>query len=836
MVISQFSRQRLGAAVTLLVAASTCALAQQTPRAQHVPTLVRNGAAVARGAVDNTRVLQLGFNLPLRDEAALDALLAQINDPSSPEYHHYLSVEEFTNRFGPTQQQYDEVVHWVVSHGFTVTGVTKNRLLVNVAAPVESVNRALHIQLTNFQHPTSNRTFFAPDRQPSLDLGVPLLEITGLNNAVPKQAHSRRDTRMAQNDAITHSAAPAPLISGSGPNNTYLPNDMRAAYYGSGPLTGAGQTVAIFSYDGYLPNDLQVYTNNTGFSWTVPVRNVLVAGYNGACFGFNTDGSVNPNTCDDGEQILDIVNVIGMAPGLTQVLFYEGNSSASVLNQMATDNVAKVISSSWGGGDFGSSSVQYFKEFQAQGISYLNATGDFGAFNSSTYAPPSTDPNITQVGGTHLNTNGSGGSWQSETAWADSGGGYVSGTPIPSYQQLSGVINSSNRGSTSLRNAPDVAAEADYDNPTASNGQFLTGYGGTSFATPRWAGLIALANQQAVQNGKPTLGFLNSMIYNLGVSSSYTANFHDITSGSNPATKGSSVSFNAVARYDLVTGWGSPQGPTLIATFAGGSSGTPTPDYSLSTNPASLTIAPSASGTATVTVNDLSGFSGAVSFSASGLPSGVTATFNPTSSATSTVLTLSASSTAVAGTSTITITGTSGSLTHTVTLALTISSGGTPVQLIANSGFEAASASPWNLSSGVLCTTSTCSGETPHSGNGFAWLDGYGSTHTDTASQNVTIPAGRTKATLSFYLHIDTAETTTSTAYDTLRVQLLNSSGAVLTTLATFSNLNKVSGYAQHSYDLSKYIGSAVTLKLTGSEDSSLQTSFVLDDVTLTVQ
>jgi hypothetical protein len=160
--------------------------------------------------------------------------------------------------------------------------------------------------------------------------------------------------------------------------------------------------------------------------------------------------------------------------------------------------------------------------------------------------------------------------------------------------------------------------------------------------------------------------------------------------------------------------------------------------------------------------------------------------------------------------------------------------GGGGSQLIVNPGFE--NSTGWTLSSGVLCTNSTCSGETAHSGSGFAWLDGYGTTHTDTASQKVTITAGSSTASLQFYLHIDTAETTKTTAYDTLTVQVLNSSGAVLSTLATYSNLNAAAGYVVHSFSLAPYIGQTVTLKFTGKEDSSAQTSFVLDDVTLTVQ
>ncbi|MFJ9722736.1 hydrolase [Streptomyces sp. NPDC101209] len=155
----------------------------------------------------------------------------------------------------------------------------------------------------------------------------------------------------------------------------------------------------------------------------------------------------------------------------------------------------------------------------------------------------------------------------------------------------------------------------------------------------------------------------------------------------------------------------------------------------------------------------------------------------------------------------------------------------TAAQLLGNSGFESGSTT-WSASSGVI-TNST--GESARSGSYYAWLDGYGSTTTDTLSQSVTIPSGCTTAALSFYLHVDTAETSTSTAYDTLKVQVLNSSGTVLGTLATYSNLNAVSGYTQRSFSLASYAGQTVTLKFTGTEGSTLQTSFVIDDTALNV-
>ncbi|MFF7952818.1 hydrolase [Streptomyces griseorubiginosus] len=155
----------------------------------------------------------------------------------------------------------------------------------------------------------------------------------------------------------------------------------------------------------------------------------------------------------------------------------------------------------------------------------------------------------------------------------------------------------------------------------------------------------------------------------------------------------------------------------------------------------------------------------------------------------------------------------------------------TAAQLLGNSGFESGSTT-WTGTSGVITNSSSQSART---GSYYAWLDGYGKATTDTLAQTVTIPSGCTTAALSFYLHVDTVETSTSTAYDTLKVQVLNSSGTVLGTLATYSNLNAASGYTQRGFSLAGYAGQTVTLKFTGTEGSTLQTSFVLDDTALNV-
>jgi hypothetical protein len=165
-------------------------------------------------------------------------------------------------------------------------------------------------------------------------------------------------------------------------------------------------------------------------------------------------------------------------------------------------------------------------------------------------------------------------------------------------------------------------------------------------------------------------------------------------------------------------------------------------------------------------------------------------------------------------------------------VAFSVSNTVASTQLIANSGFESGTAS-WTASSGVITNDASVPA---HAGSYKAWLNGYGAAHTDTMYQQVTIPSTATSATLAFWLQIQSDETTTTTAYDTLKVQVRNSSGTVLATLATYSNLNKGTSYLQKSFDLTAYKGQTVQVYFVGTEDSTVQTSFLLDDVTLTVQ
>jgi subtilase family serine protease len=503
---------------------------------RHVPEAVSSGKAQLVGQLPATQRLSLAISLPLRNENGLNDLLQQIYDPHSASYRHYLSVQEFTERFGPAPGDYEAVRQFAKTNGLAVVDIATNHMVLDVEGSAANIEKAFQLKMGLYQHPTEKRTFYSPDREPSLDLGVPVLHISGLDNFTLPRSKNRK-------------AAPGSIqAAGSGPGGQYVASDMRAAYYGSGPLNGAGQAVGLFEYAGYEISDVQTYFKNLNQPFNVPVNGVSLNGVPLNC---------PPKTCDDSEQVIDIEMAVGMAPGLNQVLVYVGSSDISIFNQMAVDNIAKQLSCSWGWSDDEKSLDPIFKEMAAQGQSVFVATGDNGSGTPGDVVWPADDPYITAVGGTDITTNGPGGPWQSETGWSGSAGSpSKNGIPIPSYQTLPGVINSMNKGSTTLRNYPDVAAEANTNQYSCYDGTCGGGNGGTSFAAPQWAGLLAMANQQEVSQGKSTLGFLNPTLYHIGIGSHYNAAFHDITSGNNGG-------YNAVKGYDLVTGWGSLVGARI---------------------------------------------------------------------------------------------------------------------------------------------------------------------------------------------------------------------------------------------------------------------------------
>lgn len=505
--------------------------------------------------------LRLSINLPLHNRDALTNFLEKLYDPSSPDYHHYLSPEEFDARFGPTEQDYQAVIDYVTSNGFIVTARHPNRMILEVSAPVTNIEHAFKVKMQTYAHPTEPRTFFSPDAEPWAASGVPILYIGGLENfARPHPANLRH--------APLKTSAKATPQNGSGPNGNLAGFDYRAAYAPGVAETGSGQMVGLVEFDGYYAADIASYVSQTGVS-NVPLQKVLLDGFSGV----PTTGANSAN----GEVALDIEMSISMAPGLSKVVVYEADPTNGlpndILQAMSTNTLIKQFSCSW---SFGSVTTaqrtamdNYFLKFGTQGQSFFASSGDTGAATGA-IMPPDDDPYVTLVGGTVLATAGPKGAWLSETVWNaqygpginSSSGGISSGTAsynIPAWQQ--GINMTASQGSTTKRNSPDVAMVADNIFIVADNGQQET-TGGTSASAPLWAGFAALMNQRAVTAGLTNIGFINPSLYHIGTNSSYTACFNDITVGNNTNT--SVTQFLAVPGYDLCTGLGSPTGGSLF--------------------------------------------------------------------------------------------------------------------------------------------------------------------------------------------------------------------------------------------------------------------------------
>ena len=702
----------------------------------HVPDLVAQANLVGRSPAQEN--VSLALTLPLRNEAQLDALLQRLYDPNDALYGQFLTSAQFVARFAPTQADYDAVAAYARAQGLTVTGTHPNRLVLDVVGTAQTVENAFGLKLKQYRLP-EGRVFRAPDSNPAIPaaLAGKLQGVVGLDTATVWHPHNIRKTI----DPLAFLNQPVdlsfhPNVTGSGPNGGLSPSDIKTAYnLNSVTQNGSGQTLGLFELDGYKATDITGYESKFSLP-AVPLQNVLVDGSKGTA-GSGAD-----------EVTLDIELQIALAPGASKIYVYEApNSSAGVVdtyNKIASDNLAKSISTSWGSAEASGSTTtsesNAFKQMGTQGQSIFAAAGDSGAYDNGTSLSvddPASQPNVTGVGGTKLTTSGAGGPYSSETTWnggsianGGGGGGISKVWTLPSYQ--SGVATTANKGSSTYRNVPDVSLDADPNNGYAIyvNGAWNV-YGGTSCAAPLWSAFTALVNQKLAASGK-AVGFANPALYAIRTGANYTADFHDIADNS------TNLYYPAVSGYDLATGLGTFNGANLLADLTGGTITPPPP--------------PPPAGS----------------------------------------------------------------------------------QLLGNPGFESG-ATIWSASSGVIGQYAS-HGEPTHGGSWNAWLDGYGSANTDTLAQTVAIPSTITSATLTFYLHIDTAETTTTASNDKLTVQIRSSSGAVLATLATYSNLNKNTGYAQQTFNLTAYKGQTIQVYLTGVENGSKATSFVVDDFALNTQ
>jgi len=544
--------------------------------------------APAVGPVPADTKVALAVGLPVTNPAALQTFIQQVSDPHSPLYRKYFSQPQFYATYSPSVTDYQQVQNWANQSGFT--SVTyPNRLLLSVTGTAAQIEQALYVNLV-YRLRQDGSKFVTVDRDPSLDLAVPILHISGFNDYV-----------LPRHFAVNGTGG----CPGSSCGRTWRAADLRNAYLGVGStclnLDGTGQVVGIVDFATFNNSDISAYFALQKPPLTPAFFPSIVT----------TEGG-NPAAFSATESTLDVDLVQAMAPN-ARILLFQGNSGLTghlddILHVMATSSPQLTVASCSLGFGRSDNSQQAIDEMAAQGVSFLTASGDFGDIG---------DPqgnldmnNQTLVGGTFLSTNPLTSPFPSpvypappalyrsgENTWNEhpgsanqsfgvTGGGIMDGNnhgggnifnqgqgcycwpatvccgggvPIPDYQKA--VSMASNGGSTVWRNYPDVAMLAD-NTEIIFNGQRSI-VAGTSLAAPLWAGFIALANQASQNNGAGLAGPLNTTLYDIGLTSGLATDldkvcFNDINDGGNN-NDGFGSGFKTVAGYDLTTGWGSPQ-------------------------------------------------------------------------------------------------------------------------------------------------------------------------------------------------------------------------------------------------------------------------------------
>ncbi|MDH6575058.1 S53 family peptidase [Kitasatospora sp. MAP5-34] len=530
----------IAAPLPILALAASPAFAV-TPDAQQVALRGDVVQAVSHstrtGEIAADRRISLAVSLKQRDAAGLDAFLAQVTDPNSAQYQHYLTVDQFADRFGATQETVAKVTAYLKAQGLQVGAASANRLTIEASGSAAQVRKAFGTGLATFHDNKSGRDFFANTAAPVLPAGIAaeVSDISGLNDFA----------------RYTHFSTPQGAPTATPKVTGLTPAKARAAYnltstIGAG-YTGKGSTVGLVEFSAYQQSNIAAYDKYFALHPSTPT--VVNAG------GGTTDLS------GQGEVELDIEVVQALAPGAAVKVYEAPNSDAgetAVYAKLVSDNVP-VVSISWGTYEAGETPGNRvavdtdLKEAAAQGQSVFAASGDSGSDdqgNGGTSVDfPAADPWVTGAGGTTLGTSSSG-AWSKETAWSGSGGGVSSVFATPSYQAK---VNSG-----ANRSVPDVAADADPSTGWAVyTGGAWAQYGGTSAAAPNWAAFAAVYNSEAKAKGKPSFGFANGTVYVLAGTAAYGTAFHDVTSGSNGA-------YSAGTGYDKVTGWGSYNGANFL--------------------------------------------------------------------------------------------------------------------------------------------------------------------------------------------------------------------------------------------------------------------------------
>ncbi|MGZ4111780.1 MAG: S53 family peptidase, partial [Tumebacillaceae bacterium] len=513
------------------------------------------------------------LSLNLKNQAQLDSFIADLYNPASPNYKHFLTPDQFNAKFAPSAADVKQVTDFAKANGLTVEKVNPNNTLVTVSGTAAQMESAFGVTLNNYTD-AKGQSYFANAENPSIPsaLSGVINGVTGLDNQAKFHTNAKqKPAAPTKQDLAGKPNLVNPKV-GSGPSGGYTPTELRSAYdvtpLNTAGTTGTGQSVALVEFDGYVQSNITTYYNQYGLGSPTPTK-VLVDSYNGAA------GQ------GQGEVELDIEVINAIAPKAQVVVYEAPNSDQGELDmyqRIANDNTSKTVSISWGECETAANSStmnslhNILSQMATQGQSVYAASGDSGAYDCGTTAlavdNPANDPYVTGVGGTNLTL--SGGAYSSEKVWSNSsnksggGGGLSTVYAKPSWQTGTGTTNSYSNGK---RQVPDVSADAD---PATGYSIYSAGswvvYGGTSCAAPLWAGITALNNQYAAANSKGNLGQANPTLYKMfNTAQTYTA-YHDITSGTN-------LYYPATAGYDQATGIGTPDAYNLIRDINGSGGG-----------------------------------------------------------------------------------------------------------------------------------------------------------------------------------------------------------------------------------------------------------------------
>lgn len=559
---------RFSLAALALTAAFSCQFVQSASASVIGNDLPKDLAtATMVGVVEADRPITVILSLPLRDAKGAADFVAHATKPGDRLFRHWLTPQEFAERFGADQSHYAAVANWARAHQLAIGEASVSRTVLTVNGPAAQIEAAFGVKMMNYRG-KDGHAFFSADRAPTVpaEIAQHVVGVIGLSNYI----HFAPLVHVKPANVKS-------LAVGNGPGGAYNAADLRSIYAITPQMPAKPtETVAIFEQGGFVQADVDTYLKANKLP-SVPVIDRNVNGYGG---GVN-DPSVEL------ESVLDIDMVIGVNPAVKRVLVYEDGSDAfgvallASLSAMANDDKAKTISISYGIDEALVGTAQLaaegvlFTQLAAQGQAVFVSSGDQGAYgrlqNGLNAEDPGSQPLVTSVGGTTL-YNTAKGVYRAEEAWnllgsflGATGGGVSAYWPIPAYQLYNGKsVALANGGSATLRNFPDVAAVASPVTGvavySALNGGWLE-IGGTSASSPIWAGYYSLLNAGSVALGTGNIGFFNPELYKLGIKYGDSAVFHDVRDGSNGnASLYGIAGYNAGFGYDNTVGWGSMNG------------------------------------------------------------------------------------------------------------------------------------------------------------------------------------------------------------------------------------------------------------------------------------